>query len=125
MQLFRRCVAWLVLAGFLSAQGAVWVAAHHAALEDDAACAAIDGPQIIGTGHEAAAAKFAETNAPNPIEHCAYCHLQRAVSSARLTRVTVAHAAPQRVAVPVEAVFDLTLIVLPGLPSRGPPSAIG
>lgn len=124
MQLFRRCMAWLVLVGFLSAQAAVWVAAHHAALEDDAACAAIDGPQVVGLRGSTAPAKLAESNTPNPIEHCAYCHLQRAVSSARLARITVASIAPHRVVAPSETVLALTLIVLPGLPSRGPPTSI-
>jgi hypothetical protein len=124
MQAFRRGIAWLVLVGFLSAQGAVWVAARHAVLEDDAACAALDGPKVIGIHHGTSASKFADANTPNPIEHCAYCHLQRAVSSARLARVVAATIASERVAAPREPVLALILIVLPGLPSRGPPVSI-
>ena len=128
MQAFKRSIAWLVLVGFFSAQGAVWVAAHHAALEeeDDAACAGINGPNVIGLARRApiALAHLAEANAPNPIEHCAFCHLQRAVSSARLARIAVATIAPQGVVAPIEATLALPLIVLPGLPSRGPPTSI-
>lgn len=121
MRALRRSITCLVLAGFVAAQAAVWVAAHHAALEDDAACAAIDGPDIIGPHHQAGA-QFEETNPPSPIEHCALCHMQRAVSSARLARVITAQPAAHLVTAPVELALTLSFVVARGTSPRGPPS---
>ena len=123
MRALRRIVASLILAGFVAAQGAVWVAARHASLEDDAACAAIDGPEFIGPHHQAGL-QFEETNAPSPIEHCAICHMQRAVTSARLARVIATHTAPHRVSAPVETTAALSLVVVRGSSPRGPPSLL-
>ena len=121
MRALGRSVAWLILAGFLAAQASVWVAAHHATLEDDSACAAAEGSQMVGPHHQSGP-QFEEPNHPNPIEHCAICHLQRVVSHARLVRINMATAAAQRLSGPVEADRAVALVVLPPAPSRGPPA---
>lgn len=123
MRSVRRSITWLVLAGFLSAQAAVWVAVHHASLEDDAACAGIDGPSLAGLDEESAF-QFKETNAPSPVEHCAICHLQRAVSNARLARVVATYTAPHRISAPVEAALAAPVVVVRGSSPRGPPALI-
>lgn len=123
MKTVRRAIAFLILAGFMSAQGAVWVAAHHAALEDDSACAGIDGPQFVGPHHQDGP-QFEETNPPSPIEHCAICHMQRVVGSARLARVTATYTAPHLVAAPVESTLAPVLVTVRGTSPRGPPSSL-
>lgn len=122
MTVLRRTIAFLVLAGFIAGQGAAWVAAYHAGLQDDAACALADGPQIVGPHHQAGL-QFEETNLPNPIEHCALCHLQRAVSNARLSRLVATFTAPHQVSAPVETALAVTLVALPGIAPRGPPTS--
>jgi len=121
MRVLRRVVAALILAGFVSAQGAVWVAAHHAALEDDSACAAIDGPQFVGPHHQGGP-QFEDTDLPSPIEHCAICHMQRAVSGARLARVIATYTDPHVIPAPAELAPVLSLVVVRGSSPRGPPS---
>lgn len=103
----RTWIAWLILAGFLSTQPAVWVAAHHAALEDDA-CAGAGVSAVVGAHHQAGP-QLEEPNLPNPIDHCVYCHLYRTFSAVRHARVSVvllaprmAVAAPERSAAPVK-----------------------
>lgn len=123
MSALRRGIAWLILAGFLSGQAAVWVAAHHAALEDDAVCAGIDGPQFVGPHHQDGS-QFEETNPPSPIEHCAICHMQRVVNSARLGRVAATFTAPHLVAVAVEGTLHYSFVAAPGFAPRGPPARI-
>lgn len=119
----RRGVAWLVLAGFVSAQAAVWVAAKHDALEDDAACALTDGQPFVGPHHQAGL-QFEEPNLPNPIEHCAICHLQRAVSNARLVRVSAITSPPKLLTAPVDVDRFVALVARPAYPSRGPPPSL-
>lgn len=121
MRALGRSIAWLILAGFFAAQASVWVAAHHASLEDDSACASAEGPQMVGPHHQSGL-QFEEPNLPNPIEHCAICHLQRVVSHARLVRINVATAAAHHLSGPVEADRAVALVVLPPAPSRGPPA---
>lgn len=121
MRSVRRSITWLVLAGFMAAQGAVWVAAHHAVLEDDSACAGIDGPPLIGPHHQNDP-QFEDTNPPSPVEHCALCHMQRAFSSARLARVIATHTAAHVVVAPAELTLLLSLVVIHSAAPRGPPS---
>lgn len=113
----------MILAGFLSAQGAVWVAAHHAALEDDSACAGIGGPQFVGPHHQDGL-QFEDTNPPSPIEHCAICHIQRVVGSARLARIATTSTAPHLVAAPTESTLALVLVIVRGTSPRGPPARL-
>lgn len=120
MRALRRSIAWLILAGFLSAQGAVWVAAVHASFEDDAACAALDGHGLIGPHHQAGL-QFEETNLPNPIEHCALCHMERAVGGARLARVAAAGLLERLTLRPVESVIAASLVETRATALRGPP----
>ena len=121
MRALRRGIAWLILAGFLSAQGAVWVAAVHAGLEDDAACAALDGPVLVGPHHQAGR-QFEETNLPNPIEHCALCHMERAVGGARLARAVVSGPIERPARNSVEQVVAASLVDAPVTALRGPPA---
>ena len=123
MKALRRSIAFLVLAGFVSLQGAVWVAAHHAALEDDSACAGVDGPALIGPHHQSGSL-FEETNPPSPLEHCAFCHMQRVVGGARLTRVVAIHTPPHVMTPPAESVLARYFVVVRGASPRGPPSLI-
>ncbi len=108
----RRHIAWIALAGFISGQAGVWVSAHHPGLSDDSACAGIDGPDLIGSHHETGRQVEAATPAV-PADHCPICHLQRAVSGARLALVTAATTAPRVMAVAVERTAALTLVVHP------------
>jgi hypothetical protein len=119
----RRHIAWIALAGFVSGQAGVWVSAHHSALGDDSACAAIDGPDLIGPHHEVGR-QIEDAVPPAPSDHCPICHLQRAVSGARLALVSTATTAPRVMAATVERTTALALVVHPGLPSRGPPSRL-
>lgn len=123
MNLWRRAIAWLVLAGFLSAQGAVWVAAVHADMEDDAACASLDGPAIVGPHHQAGL-QFEETNLPNPIEHCALCHMERAVGGARFGRVAAVSARPRLVGIASDSAPALAVVVIRATAPRGPPALL-
>ncbi len=124
MRTLRRSIAWTILASLISAQGLVWAAAaHHASQDDDAACAGIDGPHFTGPHHQYGP-QIEATDPPRPIEHCAICHQQRAVSSARLGR-TIALAAPSyRVKAPVDSDSALSLVVIPRIAPRGPPSIL-
>ncbi len=123
MRAFRRNIACVLLAGLVSAQGAVWVAAHHATLEDDAVCAAMDGLEFVGPHHQAGL-QVEETNPPSPVEHCTICHLQRHVRSALLSRVGGVTPPTDHVRIVVEQPVQLALVVLRALPSRGPPSLL-
>jgi hypothetical protein len=121
MRALRRSITCLVLAGFVSAQAAVWVAAHHAALEDDAACAAIDGPDILAPHHQDGV-QFEGTNPPSPIEHCALCHMQRAVRHAWLARTITAQTVAHSLFVSRDLTVILSLVAVRGISPRGPPS---
>ena len=122
MKFWRRAITWLILTGLLSVQGAVWVAAVHASAEDDAACASLDGPQVVVGPHHQDGAQFEETNAPNPIEHCALCHMERAAHGARFTRIETLHLAAHVVAGPVDVAVRPALVVVRTTAPRGPPS---
>lgn len=91
MMVRRTWIAWLILVGFLSTQPAVWVAAHHAALEDDA-CA---GAAAVVGAHHRSGLQLEEPNLPNPIDHCVFCHLYRTFSAVRDARVSVVLPAPR------------------------------
>jgi hypothetical protein len=120
MRALVRSVTWVVLAALLAVQPAVWVAAHHADLEDDAACAlrqAVTGP------HHQGGSQVEEPNLPNPIEHCVFCHLQNAWGSARLgIPVAIAVPAPDETA-PTSGLSALTTIPRRLHDLRGPPSS--
>jgi hypothetical protein len=124
MRVLRHSIAWIVLASLFSAQGVVWAAAaHHSAQGVDAACASIDGPQFIGTRHQPGA-QFETTDPPPPIEHCAICHQQRAMRSAHPGRPVAVAAASYRVAAPIDPALTLSLVVVPRIAPRGPPSLL-
>ncbi len=124
MRMLRRSIAWALLASLLSVQGVVWAAAaHHAAQGDDAACAIADGPQFIGPHHQAGE-QVEATDPPRPIEHCAICHQQRAVNSARFGRVAVVSAPAEQISSPIDAALAISLFVLPTTVPRGPPSTL-
>ncbi len=120
MRALRRSIVWLILAGFLSAQGAVWVAAVHAGAEDDAACAGIDGPVFVGPHHQGGPV-FEETNNPNPIEHCALCHMERAVHGARFGKIENLIVGRQVVAGPAESLQIVSAPAHRAVSPRGPP----
>lgn len=115
----RRSIALLVLAAFVSAQGAVWSVISHVS-GDDAACAAIDGVQFIAIGHPDAV-QVKEGAPATAVEHCAICHLQRAVHSARLAKVASGFVTPVLFSAPVESSPAIALVVIPGFSPRGPP----
>jgi hypothetical protein len=118
----RRFAAWLVLASLIVTQSVALVEARrHAALGDDAACL---GP-IVSTGtHHADGAQFENPLPSPPLEHCAFCHLQRAFSNARPGNISSVFLPPLSAAVAPDAAVALAAGVRSASPARGPPASL-
>lgn len=123
MMSVRRFASWLVLVSLIVTQGVALAEfsdnARHAALVDDTACL---GPAATGTHH----AGGAQLEAPLPsqqLEHCAFCHLQRAFSSARPGCLNSYVLPPSSTAVTPDAALALRSGVRPAFAPRGPPAS--
>lgn len=81
----KRLRAWVALAAFLGSVGLPFVSASHMLADDDAACG-----QVSLVNHHPVV-QFERSTPASPLEHCAICHWQRAVSGASTSaRVTAA-----------------------------------
>ena len=122
----RRFAAWLVLSCLFAGQGVALAefsdAARHPALVDDTACL---GPSAGATGaHHADGVQFESPLPSQPLEHCAFCHLQRAFGSARPGSLSSSVLAPLCAAVIPEAAVALASAVRPAFAPRGPPASL-
>lgn len=120
MSSLRRFAAWLVLSSLIVTQSVA--VTRHSALIDDTACL---GPatSVAGT-HHADGAQFENLLPSPPLEHCAFCHLQRAFSSARPGSFISIVLPPLSVAVTLEPAVALASGVRPGFAPRGPPVSL-
>lgn len=126
MPSLRRFAAWLVLSSLFVMQSVAMVearhAALHAALADDAACLGPSG-SVAGT-HHADGPQFENLLPSLPLEHCAFCHLQRAFSHARPGSPSSIVLPPLSAAVTSEPAIALTSGVRPAFAPRGPPASL-
>lgn len=124
MSSVRRFAAWLVLASLIVTQGVALAefsdAERHAALVDDTACL---GPSRTGS-HHADGVQFESPLPSQPLEHCAFCHLQRAFSNARPGSLNSSCLAPLSAAVVAEAAVALASGVRAAFGPRGPPVSL-
>jgi hypothetical protein len=113
----RHLTAALTVLAFLAGQAALFLDAGHAPVADDAAC---------GTGITGAhpTEQFEDVRPGNPLDHCTFCHLQRAIGSARL--VAAAAAVVDQPAGTFDATHQARLLLTPrsSRDSRGPPPAL-
>lgn len=122
MTSLRRFAVWLVLGSLLVTQSVAMIELRHAAFVDDTACLGPNG-SVAGT-HHAYGAQF-ETILPSPpLEHCAFCHLQRAFSSARPGSLSSVVLPPLSAAVAFEPAIALISGVRPAFAPRGPPASL-
>lgn len=120
MTSLRRVAAWLVLASLVMMQSGGLLEARHAALNDDAACLGV----VVTSAHHAGGAQF-ETVLPSPaLEHCAFCHLQRAFSNARPGSLSATFLPPLSAAAIAEPAIALASGIRPGFTPRGPPVSL-
>lgn len=126
MPFLRRFAAWLVLISLVVTQSVALFEARqndgHSVLVDDAAClGAISS--VAGTHHDAGA-QFETPLPAQPLDHCAFCHLQRAFSNARPGSVSSFFITPLSAA----ATLDTALTLAPGVQHafspRGPPASL-
>jgi hypothetical protein len=117
----RRLATWLVLISLFVLQTGALIDARHNLFTDDAACEGIAG---VTGAHHADGAQF-ETALPSPpLEHCAFCHLQRAFGHARPGGLSSILLPPQSAALVAESAIALASGVQSGLPPRGPPTTL-
>jgi len=115
----RRFAAWLVLASLIVTQSVALT--RHTALADDTACA---GPALASGPHHAEGPQFEKVLPSPPLEHCAFCHLQRAFSSARPAGAVTIVLPPHSAAVLSEPAIALATGVRPAFAPRGPPASL-
>ena len=115
----RRSAVWLVLCSLIVTQSVALT--RHTAF-DDTACL---GPlaRVAGT-HHSAGAQFENVLPSPPLEHCAFCHLQRAFSSARPGASISVVLPPLSVALALEPATSLSSGVRPAFAPRGPPASL-
>src|SRR6185436_17677739 len=116
MTSLRRFAAWLVLASLVVTQSLA--VTRHSGLFDDTACL---GP-VAGTHHSGI--QFENVLPSPPLDHCAFCHLQRAFSSARPASVATLVLPPHAEAVSSETAIAVASGVRPGFAPRGPPASL-
>jgi|SRR5688572_30232558 hypothetical protein len=114
--MWRRVVAWIVVAVLVAAQGLPALSSRHLFADADAAC----GP-TLAAGHSASQFEAVRTGGAD--EHCAICHWIRAVNGASpgspLAALTASDA-PSVVASGRPSVYALDLAA--DSPSRAPPA---
>jgi hypothetical protein len=116
----RRFAAWLVLASLIVTQSVALIDSRHAAFSDDTACL---GPgESVSGAHHADGAQFENILPSPPLEHCAFCHLQRAFSSARPGSFSSIVLPPLSAAVALEPATAPASGVRQGFTPRGPPA---
>jgi hypothetical protein len=118
LQSLRRFAVWLVLGSLLVTQSVALT--RHSAF-DDTACL---GPSGLTGAHHSDGAQFENILPSPPLEHCAFCHLQRAFSSARPGSFISVVLPPLAVAVVLEPAIALAPGVQPGFAPRGPPASL-
>ena len=119
MTSLRRLAAWLVLASLFAMQGGALLEARHPG-SDDSACS---GFSATGPDH-ADGPQFEIPRQAPPLEHCAFCHLQRAFSNARpgsIAAEVVPHVFPVFRSEPAPRLVSGTTH---GVSPRGPPSRL-
>jgi len=115
----RRFAVWLVLSSLLVTQS-VAITRHSAF--DDTACL---GPTVGVAGTHHAGGSQVENILPSPpLEHCAFCHLQRAFSGARPGSFSSIVLPPLSAAVAPEPAIAPASGVRPGFTPRGPPVSL-
>jgi len=115
----RRFAVWLVLSSLIVTQSVALT--RHTAF-DDTACT---GPTVVLAGtHHADGPQFENVLPSPPLEHCAFCHLQRAFSSARPASLVSVVLPPLAVAIASEPAVALVSGVRPGFAPRGPPAIL-
>jgi hypothetical protein len=114
----RRFAGWLILCSLIVTQSVALMDARHGAF-DDTACLE-PGAGIAGS-HHAGGTQFENILPSPPLEHCAFCHLQRAFSSARPGSFTSMVLPPLSAAVTPEPATALASGVRPAFAPRGPP----
>lgn len=119
----KRAVAWLLLAGLMSVQGAVWLSARHAGFDDDAACAGVDGSRYVGPHHQQGV-QFETPVRPGPSDHCVLCHLHHAFAHARTSSVSLTPPLSAVASVPRGQVERLAPADLTARSPRGPPAIL-
>jgi hypothetical protein len=115
----RRFAVWLVLGSLFVTQSVA--ATRHTAF-DDTACLGISVG--VSGAHHAGGPQFENILPSPPLEHCAFCHLQRAFSSARPGSIISVVFPPLAVAVTLEPALALASGVRPGFAPRGPPVSL-
>jgi hypothetical protein len=118
MTALRRIAAWLVLASLFALQGGALLDARHP--DSDDACL---GYSAAGA-HHTDGPQFESPLPSPPLEHCAFCHLQRAYSSARPGSVAaevIPHVFPAYRSEPAPRLVSATTH---GVSPRGPPSRL-
>lgn len=119
MSALRRLAAWLVLSSLIVLQAGAIVDARHDSMTDDSACL---GPLAIAGTHHADGPQFENTLPAPPLEHCAFCHLQRAFSNAHPGSLSSIVLPPLSAALAAEQATVLASGVHPGFSPRGPPA---
>ena len=126
MPSLRRFAAWLVLVSLVVTQSVALIEARHddgyAAIADDAACLG-PGASVAGTHHESGA-QFENPLPAQPVDHCAFCHLQRAFSNARPGSISSFFLAPLSAAIALDTALALAPGVRPAFSPRGPPVSL-
>ena len=118
----RRFAAWLVLASLIVTQSVALVDSRHAAFADDTAC--LGQAESVSGAHHAGGAQFENVLPSPPLEHCAFCHLQRAFNSARPGSFSSFVLPPLSAAVAPEPAMAPASGVRPGFSPRGPPASL-
>jgi hypothetical protein len=116
----RRFAGWLILGSLLVTQSVALMDARHGAF-DDTACL---GPNAVAGTHHADGAQFENILPSPPLEHCAFCHLQRAFSSARPGNISSIVLPPLSAAVAPDPAVAPAAGVRPAFAPRGPPASL-
>lgn len=120
----KRAVAWLLLCGLMSVQGAVWLSARHAGFDDDVACAEADGSLYVGPHHQSGA-QFENPVAPGPADHCVLCHVHHAFAHARIGASSLTPPARVEARACVRDLARSSVADLTARSPRGPPANLG
>jgi uncharacterized protein involved in copper resistance len=125
MPILRQFAAGLVLVSLIAAQATALLEARHddghASSVGDAACL---GPASTPGTHHEAGAQFETPIPAQPIDHCAFCHLQRAFSNARPGNTDSTFLPPLAAVAGRDAFVALASGARPEFAPRGPPASL-